>query len=57
MPELGSLCEFDPPHLADIRSWTLRKFRHFVILYRPMEDGVEVIRVVHGSQDMQSLLT
>lgn len=56
MPELGSLCEFEPTHLVDVRSWTLRKFRKYVILYRPLEDGIEVIRVTQGSQELETLL-
>jgi plasmid stabilization system protein ParE len=31
MPELGGLCEFDETHLADVRMWTLRRFRKYNI--------------------------
>ena len=32
-----------------------REFRKYVILYRPLDDGIEVIRVVHGSRDIAGL--
>jgi toxin ParE1/3/4 len=28
---------------------------NYVIFYRPIDDGIEVARVVHGSRDMRSL--
>jgi toxin ParE1/3/4 len=36
----------------------LRSFQHgrFLILYRPLDDGVEVAHVVHGRRDMAALL-
>ncbi|MBM3942105.1 MAG: type II toxin-antitoxin system RelE/ParE family toxin [SAR202 cluster bacterium] len=35
----------------------LRSFavQDYVILYRPMADGVEVVRILHGSRDIESL--
>jgi len=34
---------------ANVRSWVVH---HFVIFYRPCEDGIELIRVLHGSMDI-----
>ena len=36
---------------------SLRSFvvQDYVILYRPIDDGVEVVRVLHGSRDIESL--
>ena len=28
---------------------------NYVILYRPLENGVEVVRVVHGSRDIEDM--
>ena len=28
----------------------------YVLLYRPLEDGIEIIRVIHGARDISSLL-
>jgi toxin ParE1/3/4 len=27
----------------------------YVLLYRPLEDGIEIIRVIHGARDISSL--
>ena len=27
----------------------------YVILYRPLDDGIEIIRVIHGSRDVPSV--
>ncbi len=28
---------------------------NYIVFYRPIEDGVEVVRVVHGSRDIEAL--
>ena len=28
----------------------------YVILYRPLDDGIEIIRIIHGSRDVSSLI-
>jgi toxin ParE1/3/4 len=55
MPFLGGICEFDNPAISDLRLWTIRGFRNFVILYRPIAGGVEVVRVVRSARDLESL--
>jgi plasmid stabilization system protein ParE len=29
--------------------------RDYVVFFRPIEDGIEVARIVHGSRDLRSL--
>jgi len=41
-PELG----------ADIRSFVVGSY---VIFYRPLADGVEIIRVLHGARDIEAI--
>jgi plasmid stabilization system protein ParE len=31
-------------------------FERMLILYRPLEDGVDILRLVHGSRKLQALL-
>ena len=31
-------------------------FGAYVIFYRPLQDGVDVVRVLHGSRDVESAL-
>jgi len=34
----------------------VKGFERILILYFPLPDGVEILRVVHGSRDLQALL-
>jgi toxin ParE1/3/4 len=55
MPEMGAICESDRLALSGLRLWTIKEFRKYVILYRPLEDGVEIVRVVLGTRDLEKL--
>ncbi len=51
-----------PPRLLHHRLDTLRVFRvkgfeRILVLYVPRSDGVEILRVVHGSRNLESLLS
>ena len=56
LPEMGALWSPGNPALADVRYWSIRKFENHVIFYRPLADGIEVLRVLHGAQDIDRLL-
>ena len=49
MPELGRQREELSPCL---RSFPVGRY---VIFYRPMEDGIEIARVLHGARDLPPL--
>ena len=36
--------------------WRLRGFEKHLIFYRPIKDGIEVIRVLHASRDLAAVL-
>ena len=57
MPLMGSAREFQDPTLAGIRMWRVKDFPKNLIFYRPMKDGVEVIRVLHSSRDIAGLFS
>jgi toxin ParE1/3/4 len=42
----------DPPN---VRFFVLSDFPNYLIFYRSVPDGVEIIRVLHGSQDIDDL--
>ncbi len=50
-PEIGEL----QPKLAD---GTYRRFtcRNYVVYYRPLEDGIVLVRVLHGARNHERLL-
>ena len=48
-PRLGRL----RPEIADdARAWVVGRY---LILYRAVDDGVEIVRVVHGARDMEQI--
>jgi plasmid stabilization system protein ParE len=56
MPGKGSPKNLRSTRLSSIRSWQVPGFRKYLILYRPISDGIEVFAVAHGSRRLRSLL-
>jgi plasmid stabilization system protein ParE len=52
MPLMGSSREFKNSALQGIRMWRVKDFHRHLIFYRPIADGVEIIRVLHSSRDI-----
>jgi toxin ParE1/3/4 len=56
MPKLGVLCAFRSAALRRVRRWPVKGFENWLIFYRPRRDGVEIVHVIHGARDIESLL-
>ena len=56
MPEMGALRHFGNPALKDIRMWPIKGFEKHLVFYHPIENGIEVIRVLHAARDIQSII-
>ena len=56
MPGLGTLYEPSEPAYAGLRYFLVSRFRMYVIFYRPIPDGIEVLRVLHGARDIAGIL-
>jgi len=56
MPELGTACRFREARLAVLRFWPISGFENFLVFCRPNESGVEIVRILHGAQDVHSVL-
>jgi toxin ParE1/3/4 len=41
--------------LAELRAFRVKGFERMLVLYLPRADGVDVLRVVHGSRNLQAL--
>lgn len=52
---VGQICEFVGTRLADIRVWPVDGFRNHLVFFRPTDSGIHVVRVLHGSRDIDSL--
>lgn len=56
-PGLGQRQRFRRPELADLRVWQVRDFENFLIFYRPLERGIEVVRVLHAARDIEAIFS
>jgi toxin ParE1/3/4 len=56
MPRKGKLREFKRPELADVRQWFIAGFEYYLIFYRPIKGGIEILRVLYGTQDIDAIM-
>ena len=56
MPKIGFLCGFRKPATRRLRRWPVKGFENWLIFYQPRRDGVEIVHVMHGARDIESLL-
>jgi toxin ParE1/3/4 len=48
-PQIGASSEEYAPNLRHFTVW------NYAIFYRPIEDGIELIRIIHGARDVPKL--
>jgi toxin ParE1/3/4 len=51
MPGVGTPYHSKRAGLRGLRFFLLTKFPHYVIYYREIKEGIEIIRVLHGHMD------
>ena len=57
MPGIGRVRDFGHPELGGLRSWRVKGFKNYLVFYREMPQGPEVVRVLHGAQDLERFFT
>ncbi len=55
MPGMGIVASFSRSRDRNLRRWRVRGFENFLIFYVLIEDGIEVIRVLHGAREIEQL--
>jgi toxin ParE1/3/4 len=55
-PGAGSLRTFRDARLRGVRTWHVPGFRKYLIIYRPIEGGIEVLAVLHGARNLRARL-
>ncbi len=55
-PGIGARFEPGESNLEQLRVATVSRFKHYLVFYRPIDDGIEVLRVLHGARDIQNIL-
>lgn len=56
MPGMGSLKDFGDPALLGVRSWRVQGFPNYLIYYLVLNDGIDVLAVMHGARNIESWL-
>jgi toxin ParE1/3/4 len=56
MPRMGAPYEPDDPAFADLRFFPVSRFKTYPIFDKPLADGIEVYRVLHGARDLHAVL-
>jgi toxin ParE1/3/4 len=56
MPGIGERFLSVRPELAGVRRTAISGFRKYQVYYRPIEDGIEILRVLHGARDVEGIL-
>ena len=55
MPGMGRPRMFKSSALSDLRSFRVDGYRNYLIFYRPANMGIEIVRVLQGARDLDSL--
>lgn len=55
-PEIGALCRFSSAQVELVRFWPVKGFDKYLIFYQPLSDGIEVVRLLHGARDLETIL-
>ena len=55
-PDRGFLWDSDKNLERRIHVWAVRGFPKMLVFYRPTEQGIDIIRVLHGARDISTLL-
>ena len=56
MPRMGAKRHAHDPKLKNLRSWPVGGYRNYLIFYLAMEDGIDVLRILHGARDVDRII-
>lgn len=54
-PAMGWQCRLKDPALGSVRVFRVTRFERFLIFYRPARECIEILRVLHSSQDLDAV--
>ena len=55
MPFVGTERKFSNSKLWGIRLWFVKEFEKYLIFYRVFDNYIEIIRILHSAQDIDSI--
>ena len=56
MPRMGARRHARNPRLKNLRSWPVGGYRNYLIFYLALENGVDVLRVLHAARDIDRII-
>ena len=56
MPSMGPRWNASAANLEGIRFWPVPGFQKYLVFYLPIDGGIRVLRVVHGSRNLARIL-
>ena len=56
MSGMGERWVSPEPRLDGLRVFRIKGFENHLVFYRPTEDGIAIVRVLHGARDIDSVL-
>jgi len=51
-PEIGIQRRFPGSQLHSLRSFRIKGFENYLIFYRPIPEGIEILNILHGARDL-----
>jgi toxin ParE1/3/4 len=52
-PRLGRLRKFPRLPSEEVRSFRVKGFKNYLIFYRPIPNGIEILHVIHGARNLE----
>ena len=56
MPGIGSLRRYSNPIVAGLRMTLVSEFNKYLVFYLTPEGNIDIVRVLHSSQDIDAIL-
>lgn len=56
MPLKGKPQSFQSPKLKGVRRWFIPGFDKYLVFYRPIKGVIELLRILHGMQDIDNVM-
>lgn len=56
-PLVGVRREYFNPTLSGLRMWFVKDFENYLIFYQILDDVIQIVRVLHSSQDSEKIVS
>jgi toxin ParE1/3/4 len=57
VPRIGKSVNFVLDRMGEVRQWRIKNFQDYLVFYRVQDEQIEILRVLHGSRDLEGILS